>query len=638
MKLLTIVTLLSSLYLTTLPSLASEQIADEKEAAQQRAELIRKDYSKFEYRIPMRDGKFLFTSVYVPRDASSTKPYPILLVRTPYTVAPYGADKYRSALGPTSEFEKEGFIFAFQDVRGTTMSEGEFVNMRPHNDHKVGSSDIDESSDTYDSIEWMIKHLPNNNGKVGQWGISYPGFYTSAGAIDSHPALKAVSPQAPIADWFKGDDMHRNGAFNEQLAFSFFSFFGKPRPVPMEPSGGAGFDYGTPDAYQFYLEMGPLSNVNKTHFKDGIPFWNEIAQHPNYDSFWQTRNLLPHLKNIKAAVMTVGGWYDTEDLYGPLQTYKAIEKMNPGIHNTLVMGPWTHGGWIRTSGEKVGDANFGFKTSLSFQALELNFFKQHLKGGVKTAIPEAYVFETGANRWREFETWPPLNTEAKTLYFHANGQLNFEPPKVNEAAYDEYLSDPAHPVPYTTEITDRWSSQYIAADQRYAAMRPDVITYQSDVLERDLTFAGPLEASLFVATTGNDADFIVKLIDVNPNKMDTPAGEINRGAQQTLVRGEPFRARFRDSFEHPKAMVPNQTTQVKFALNDVLHTFQRGHRIMVQIHSTWFPFIDRNPQTYVDNIFEAKSADFIKATHKVVHDGKQNSALKVMVLPSLDAK
>ncbi|WMW80450.1 CocE/NonD family hydrolase [Undibacterium cyanobacteriorum] len=618
--------------------LVSANLADEKDAAALRAEYIRKNYTKFEYRIPARDGKLLFTSIYVPNDASPTKTYPILLVRTPYTVAPYGADKYKTRLGPSADFEKDGFIFAFQDVRGKNMSEGEFVNMRPHIDKKNSKNDVDESSDTYDSIDWMIKNIAGNNGRVGQWGISYPGFYTSAGVIDSHPALKAVSPQAPIADWFRGDDMHRNGAFNVQLAFSFFSSFGKPRPEPTDQPGSGGFDWGTPDAYQFFLELGPLSNANARYFKNGIPFWNELMQHPNYDSYWQAKNLLPHLKNIKAAVMTVGGWYDTEDLYGPLQTYKAIKKNNPGISNTLVMGPWVHGGWQSTAGDKVGDANFGFKTSQNYQAIEFAFFKHHLKGGDKPALPEAWVFETGANRWRSFDAWPPANTKTKSLYFHANGKLSFEMPSSNTVAFDEYISDPAKPVPYTTEITNRWSNQYVAADQRFAASRPDVLVYQSEVLDRDITFAGPIEANLLVSTTGSDADFVVKLIDVNPNRMEAAPGEPNRGAQQTLVRGEPFRARFRESFEHPKALTPGEPTKVKFAINDVMHTFQRGHRIMIQIQSSWFPFIDRNPQTFVDNIYEAKESDFVKANHRLYRSGMDLSSIKVQVLPALDTK
>ncbi|MDP1978399.1 CocE/NonD family hydrolase [Undibacterium sp.] len=617
-------------------TIVSASISDDKtDAVKLRAEYIRKNYSKFEYRIPMRDGKLLFTAVYMPNDASASKRYPILMNRTPYSVAPYGADQYRTMLGPTADYEKEGFIFAFQDVRGTFMSEGEFVNMRPHMAQKKSRTDIDESSDTFDSIEWMLRHLPNNNGKFGQWGSSYPGFYASAGAIDGHPALKAISPQAPIADWFRGDDMHRNGAFNLQMAFNFFYSFGQPRPQPTVSKGWKNFNFGTPDGYQFFLDLGSVANANARHFKNGIPFWNEIIVHPNYDEFWQSRNILPHLKNIKAAVLTVGGWYDTEDLYGPLNTYKSIEKQNPGIQNTLVIGPWTHGGWYRTDGDKVGDTNFGYKTVQTYQPVELAFFKHYLKTGDKPTLAEAWMFETGANRWRGFDSWPPKESKDKALYFQANGKLSFSAPTNQEALFEEYVSDPAKPVPYTTEIGTRWSNQYIAADQRFASSRPDVLTWQSEVLEKDVTLAGPLNADLFVSVTGSDADFVVKLIDVNPPNLEIDA-QTNRGNQQTLVRGEPFRARYRDGFETAKAMQPNQMTKVKFAINDVLHTFKRGHRIMVQVQSSWFPFIDRNPQSFVPNIYEARDSDFIKATHKVYFGSQQPSALHVKVLPALD--
>lgn len=612
--------------------------AAQNEAAQQRAAYIREHYTKFEYRIPMRDGTHLFTAVYLPNDASPQKTYPLLLVRTPYSVGPYGAANYRDALGPTAAYEKDGFIFVFQDVRGRYLSEGEFVNMRPHIAHKKTPTDIDESSDTWDSIEWLIRHLPHHNGKVGQWGISYPGYYTSAGAIDSHPALKAVSPQAPIADWFRGDDMHRNGAFNLQMAFGFFYGFGQPRPQPSERRGWKEFDFGTPDGYRFFLDLGSVANANRNLLKDGIPFWNEIAAHPNYDAFWQSRNILLHLKNIKAAVLTVAGWYDSEDLYGPLQTHRAIGKLNPGTPNQLIVGPWVHGGWTRSDGDKVGDAEFGYKTSLAYQPLELAFFQHHLKGGATPALPKAWMFETGANRWRGFDAWPPQAARSERLYFHGNGQLSFTPPAASESAYDEYLSDPAKPVPYTTETGTHWSKNFVAADQRFADSRPDVLSWQSAPLERDVTLAGPLTAELFVSTSGSDADFVVKLIDVNPPDMPAADGTPNRGNQQTLVRGEPFRGRFRDSFETPQAFVPNQPTRVQFELNDVLHTFQRGHRIMVQVQSSWFPFIDRNPQSFVPNIFEAKDSDFIKATQRVYHQPAQPSALKVQVLPALDQK
>ena len=607
----------------------------------ERAEYIRSHYTKFEYRIPMRDGTKLFTAVYVPNDARPGRRYPFLLTRTPYSVAPYGTDRYARKLGPTAQYEKEGFIFAFQDVRGQHMSEGEFVDVRPHLSKKHGPQDIDESSDTYDTIEWLMKNVPDNNGRVGQWGISYPGFYASAGAIDSHPALKAVSPQAPIADWF-WDDMHRHGAFNLVLAFNFFSSFGRPRPRPTDSEDWKRFEHGTPDGYQFFLDMGPLSNADTRYFKGDIAFWKDIVAHPNYDAFWQTRNLLPHLKNIKAAMMVVGGWYDTEDLYGPLRTYAAIEKQNPGISNTLVMGPWPHGGWTRTDGSALGDAEFGFQTSDLYQELEFAFFKHHLKGGEKPDLPEALVFETGANRWRRFDAWPPKQVREARLYFQPKGGLSFTAPTSTGESFDEYVSDPSRPVPFTAEITTGWIKSYMTEDQRFAARRPDVLIYQTEPLEKDLTLAGPLEAELWVSTTGTDADWVVKLIDVNPGKMpgfsreDAEAGKRNRGGQQTLVRGEPCRGRFRESYSEPKPFKPGEVTKVRFVINDVFHTFKRGHRVMIQVQSSWFPFIDRNPQTFVPNIFEAKEEDFVRAFHRVYHSAAHPSALEVNVLPATD--
>jgi hypothetical protein len=610
--------------------------------SEERVEYIRSRYTKFEYRIPMRDGARLFTAVYVPNDASAGKRYPILLLRTPYTVSPYGADRYSKRIGPSAAYEKEGFIFAYQDVRGRNMSEGEFVNVRPQRGAKRGPKEIDESTDAYDTIDWLVKNVPHNNSRVGMWGISYPGLYASAGAIDSHPALKAVSPQAPIADWF-WDDMYRHGAFNLALAFNFFSSFGKPRPQPIANEEWERFEHGTPDSYQFFMEMGPLSNADARHFKGGISFWNDIVAHPNYDDFWKARNILPHLRNIKAAVLTVGGWYDTEDLYGPLRTYSAIEKQNPGISNMLMMGPWPHGGWMRTEGKSLGDAEFGFATSNTYLELSLSFFKHHLKGGENPNLPEALVFETGANRWRRFDAWPPKNVREARLYFQPKEALSFSAPSGSgPSLFDEFISDPARPVPYTAEITPDWAKNYMTEDQRFASRRPDVLVFQTEPLTQDLTLAGPLEADLWVSTTGTDADWVIKLIDVNPGKMqgwtkaDDEAGKKNRGSQQALVRGEPFRGRFRESYSEPKPFKPGEPTRVRFTINDVFHTFQRGHRVMIQVQSSWFPFIDRNPQTFVPNIFQAKESDFVKATHRVYRSPSQPSFVKVNVLPAAD--
>lgn len=615
---------------------AVRSAAQRHAVARERAEYIRSHYAKYEYRVPMRDGVKLFTSVYVPYDKSQKHPF--LILRTPYSVGPYGSDNYKDRLGPHAEFEREGFIFVFQDVRGHFMSEGRFVNMRPHIARKRGPDDVDESTDTYDTIEWLLHNVEGNNGRAGMWGISYPGFYCSAGAIDSHPALKAVSPQAPIADWF-WDDMHHHGAFILNLTFDFFSNFGA-LPDTLYTEWPERFDHKTPDGYQFFMELGPLKNANEKYFHGEIGFWNEIAEHPNYDEFWQARNIMPHLRNIEAATMVVGGWFDAEDLYGSLNTYRSIEEKNPKSYNVLVMGPWSHGGWMRTDGDTLGDADFGFKTSDYFREnVDLQFFNHFLKGEGDLDLPEALMFETGANRWREFDEWPPREAQERGLYLQPGGGLSFEPPAAEHGAtaagYDEYISDPKEPVPFTQEITTRWTKTYMTEDQRFAARRPDVLTYRSEILDEDLTIAGPLRADLFVSTTGSASDFVVKLIDVYPNEVPYYNPERdwkNKGAMQQLVRGEVFRGRFRESYEHPKPFTPNEVTSVSFELQDILHTFKRGHRIMIQIQSTWFPLVDRNPQKYVPNIFEAREDDFIAVTNRVYHSEEYPSRLEVGVL------
>jgi putative CocE/NonD family hydrolase len=606
--------------------------------ADERSDYIRTHYTKYELKIPMRDGAKLFTSVYVPNDAKSDRSYPILLLRTPYSVGPYGIDLYKGTLGPSVEFEKSGYIFAFQDVRGRYMSEGEFVNMRPQIESKQGTQ-FDESSDTFDTIEWLIANIKHNNGRVGQWGISYPGFYASAGAIDSHPALKAVSPQAPIADWFF-DDFHRNGAFVLPMGFNFFSSFGASRPGPT-PIGAERFNHGTKDGYQFFLQLGPLQNVNKKYFNGRIAFWNEIAAHPNYDEFWQSRNLLPHLKNISASVLTVGGWYDTEDLYGPLQTYAAIEKMNPKAQNRIVMGPWSHGGWNSGDGAKLGSASFGFPTAKWFRdQVQFPFFEYHLKDQGTLGLAEATVFETGSNRWREFDAWPPTEGKPRKIHFATGGLLSEQSPATNPAAeaFDEFVSDPSKPVPYTMEITSAWAKDYMTEDQRFAAWRPDVLVYRGETLREDLTIAGSITADLWVSTSAGDADWIVKVIDEFPGepltglKPNDPASEAYPSGRQQLLRAGVMRGRFREDLSTPKPFVPNQPTRVQIKLDDILHTFPVGHRLMIQIQSTWFPFIDRNPQKFVENIFDAKEADFIKANHRLYRSPDHPSRIEFSVL------
>lgn len=582
-------------------------------------------YNKTEQLITMRDGVKLFTAIYTPKDQSQR--YPIMLNRTPYTVSPYGPNAYKEALGPSEHFQKEKYIFVYQDVRGKFMSEGEFVDVRPYKPKKAGPKDFDESSDTYDTIEWLVKNVPNNNGRVGMWGISYPGFYTSMGAIDAHPALRAASPQAPIADWFIGDDFHHNGALFLPHTFNFFASFGKPRPKPTTEFPER-FVHGTSDGYRFFLDLGPLSNVNSKYFKGEITFWNDVISHPNYDDYWQARNIRPHLRNIKPAVMTVGGWFDAEDLFGALETYKTIEAGNPGARNTLVMGPWFHGGWARSDGDQLGSVSFGQKTSLAYrETVELPFFNCLLKDKCDRQLPEAMVFETGSNQWRMYDSWPPKNVESRELYLNANGGLTFVPPSAGATGFDEYISDPARPVPYINDIAIGMTREYMVDDQRFAATRPDVLVYQTEVLDRDVTFAGPIKATLFVSTSGTDSDFIVKLIDVFPNSAPE-----KMGGYQMLVRGEPMRARFRNSFAKPEAMEPNQITKIEFTLPDVNHAFLRGHRIMVQIQSSWFPLVDRNPQKFVD-IYRATEADFQKATQRVYRGrGANASRLTVNVL------
>ncbi len=622
------------------PVLAQERKLSEKE--KELATWIKANYTKHEYRILMRDGARLFTSVYTPKDASATQTYPILLRRTPYSVAPYGEDQYPSDLGPSEQLARAKYVFAYQDVRGRFMSEGDYVNMRPHNPKKA-RTDIDESTDTYDTIDWLVKNALFNNGKVGMYGISYPGFYVAAGMIDAHPALKAASPQAPIADWFIGDDFHHNGALYLPHMFNFFIVFGKARPE-LTSKWPPRFEHGTPDGYEFFKTVEPLPLINEKYYKDEIAFWNEVVQHPNYDAFWQARSLPQHLKNIKPAVMTVGGWFDAEDLYGALHTYAAVEKQSPGATNSLVIGPWFHGGWSRSAGDSLGDVRFNVNTGEFYrQNIEFPFFEYHLKGKGQPDLPEAYVFETGTNQWRRYDSWPPRDVTKKTLYFGANGKLSFEPPAEGGDAFDEYVSDPAKPVPFIDNIAIGMTREHMVADQRLQGRRPDVLIYRTEPLEEDVTFAGPIQPSLQVSTTGTDSDWVVKLIDVYPPDFpDTTEDEpteghyvakVHRGGYQQLVRGDVMRGRYRNSYEKPEPFTPGKVTKVEYIMPDVNHTFRRGHRIMVQVQSSWFPLVDLNPQKFVD-IYTAKAADFQKATQRVYHSRSAPSSVNVWVLGS----
>jgi putative CocE/NonD family hydrolase len=595
---------------------------------------VRAHYTKYEYQIPMRDGVKLFTAVYVPKDSSQA--YPLLIVRTPYSVSPYGADHYPKRLGPAPVFQRDGFIFVNQDVRGRYMSEGTFEEMTPHKDDKKSPKDVDESTDTYDTIEWLLHHVAGNNGKAGIWGISYPGFFAASGIIDSHPALKAASPQAPVTDLYMGDDAYHNGAFMLAANFGFYTFF-KPRSEIAPPAHEPRFDYGTNDGYDFYLHMGPLSNAKKLYLKDTNSYWDDQVVHPNYDQYWKSRNISAHMKNVRCAVLTVGGWFDAEDLVGPRKIFHAIAQFNPAASNKLVLGPWAHGGWASAEGDHLGDVNFAANTSDFYnEKILLPFFREHLKGAGDANLPAAYAFETGSNVWRRYDSWPPKNTKPFTLYLRADGRLSPEAPSDTKTAFDEYVSDPNRPVPFVNFPTTDVPQSYMDADQRFAAKRPDVLVYQTGPLKEDVTVSGPISPRLWVSTSGTDSDFVVKLIDVYPMDFRNPdpnPKEVEMGGYQQLVRGEPFRGKFRNSFEKPEPFTPNQATAINFSLPDINHSFRRGHRIMIQIQSTWFPLVDRNPQKFL-SIPEATDSDFAKATERVYRSTENPTSITFPLLNS----
>jgi uncharacterized protein len=614
-------------------------------------EYVKSHYTKYEYRIPMRDGVKLFASVYAPQVGAfkDAGPYPFLVTRTPYSCQPYGEDKYPERVGPSVELMEAGYIFVCEDVRGRTASEGAFQEMNPHIDDKKSAKDVDESSDMYDTVDYLLKHVPNNNGKVGITGISYPGFYTSASIIDSHPAIKAASPQAPMTDLFFNDDGYHGGAFMLGANYGFYRFFA-PQKNPIIPAGGPRGEVvpssENPDTYATLLAAGSTENLDKgkDYLKGENWLFHDQLMHSTYDQYWHKRDLSRHMKGVHAAVMTVGGWFDAEDLSGPFKTFHAIDALNPGAVNTLVVGPWTHGGWSRTDGDRLGDVTFNAKTAAFYRAqIELPFFEFYLKGKGGEPLPKAYVFETGSNVWKKYDAWPPKPAAAKTLYFHADGKLSFEAP-TDKTGVDEYLSDPAHPVPFVGYPTDTVPQRYMADDQRFAATRPDVLVYESEPLTEDVTIAGPVRPKLKIASTSTDADFVVKLIDVYPydypeptgtdagNKRIVGAAPVVMGGYQQLVRGEPMRAKFRDSWEKPAPLVPGKMVSVNSEMPDVNHTFRTGHRIMVQVQSSWFPLVDRNPQTFVDIPF-AKPEQFVKATESVYRSAGAASGVEVLVMP-----
>ena len=597
---------------------------------------VREHYTKYEYRIPMRDGVRLFTAVYVPKDQSQK--WPFLFNRTPYSVGPYGVENYAQRLA-TLELMQAGYIFVNQDVRGRNMSEGKFVEESPYKDHK-GPKDTDETTDMYDTIEFLLKTVANNNGRVGIWGISYPGFYTAASIIDSHPAIKAASPQAPMVDLFRGDDAYHGGAFMLNANYGFYNFF-QPQKNPTEEQKGLYIRHNTSNGYELLLKAGNLQDIDRKLLEGRNPLFTDQSRHNTMDAFWKQRDLVPRMKNVHCAVLTVGGWFDAEDLQGPLSLYKAIGDLNPGTVNLLVEGPWVHGGWSRYEGHKLGNADFAQNTGDFYRAhILLPFFEKYLKDKTTEELPKAYVFETGTNVWRKYDAWPPAKAAKKKLYLTPGGGVSFAEPS-NAAGYDEYISDPNHPVPFVGYQTLDVPQEYMVSDQRFAETRPDVLVYQSEVLDEDVTIAGPVNPRLWVSTSGTDSDWVVKLIDVYPQKEpeerrrragnDVPVPETDLAGWEQLIRGEPFRGKFRHSWEKPEAFVPGKVEEIAFAMPDVNHTFRRGHRIMVQVQSSWFPLVDRNPQTFTE-IPTAKPEEFKKATERVYHEKGHLSGIDVLVV------
>jgi uncharacterized protein len=593
---------------------------------------VRANYIKTEAYIPMRDGIKLYTAIYSPKDAG---PFPILMQRTPYSCWPYGANNYPQRLGPNLSLMKEKYIFVYQDARGRYKSEGNFEEMTPAKDVKKSNKDVDESSDTYDTIDWLLKNT-SNNGKAGMWGISFPGFYSSAALPNAHPSLKAVSPQAPMSDEFVGDDCNHNGAFFLLDNFSFYSGFDGPKIDSGEdykPFFTARYN----DAYQYFLDIGPLKKVNSSSFfYDPASTWRQVIAHDTYSEFWQKKNIRNHLKNIKPAVLIVGGWFDAEDLFGALKTYAAIEKQSPGNDTRLVMGPWTHGAWAANSWKSFGAFQFGSDLNRYFQdEIETKFFNYYLKDKGSFNQPEVMVFETGSNQWRSYNTWPPSNSQPVSYYLQSNGGLTAAKPKETKSV-SEYVSDPNKPVPYTATIMGRRNNEYMVEDQRFAAQRPDVLVFQTDSLTEDITLTGEIAANLFVSMTSTDADFIVKVIDVWPANSSLPAAQagqrpLQMGGYQQMIRAEVFRGKFRNSYSNPQPFIKDKIEKVSFKLNEVAHTFKKGHRIMVQVQSSWFPLVDRNPQKF-GNIVNMDAKDFQKATIRIWHDAKNSSNIILPIL------
>ncbi|HEY4327692.1 MAG TPA: CocE/NonD family hydrolase [Mucilaginibacter sp.] len=581
------------------------------------------NYIKKEVSIPMRDGVKLFTSIYIPKDQSEK--HPILMTRTPYSCSPYGQAYRPYWRNFQIKYCREGYIMVTQDIRGRWMSEGTFEVVRPCNPNKKTNKDIDEASDSYDTIDWLVKNIENNNGNVGVSGISFPGFYATEAALSGHPALKAVSPQAPVTDRFFGDDDHHNGVLFLLDAFDFHVGFGfsQPRLHPTTKPAKT-FDIPELDNYAWYLNMGALPNFTKVT-GDSLAFWSNMMKHPNLDDWWKIRDARSGIKDVRPAMLIVGGLFDAEDGYGTWNTYQALVKQSPATNSKLVVGPWYHGQWASRDGSHLGNIHFGSKTNEWYTSnIEIPFFNYYLKGeGNTDTISKATIFFSGENKWRKFKQWPPADITPTPVYLEANNKLSSKPSGSGKSTFDSYISDPAKPVPYADKIHFFRTREYMDDDQRFAARRPDVLVFSSDTLTGDITLAGPVVSDLMISLSSTDADFVVKLVDVLPaNTPNDPVDKYPMGNYQMLVRAEIMRGRYRNSFSAPEAFVPRKPTEVKFTMPDVAHTFKKGHRIMIQVQSTWFPLADRNPQQFID-IYHAKDVDFIKETIKVYHDSSK---------------
>jgi putative CocE/NonD family hydrolase len=581
-------------------------------------------FDRTEAMVPMRDGAKLFTTVHVPKEPKG--PVPLILVRTPYGI---DGRAERNMTNYLKEFADDGYAIAFQDIRGRFKSDGTFVMTRPPRDRSDPKA-VDEASDTHDTIDWLLKTVKGNNGRVGMLGVSYPGWLTAVALLDPHPALKAVSPQASPADMFLGDDFHHNGAFRLSYGFEYVAMMETDKT-------NTNFKFDTFDTYDWYLKLGALSNVNRRHFHGQLPTWNDFVAHPNYDAFWKKQSLEPRLNAVTVPTLNVAGWYDQEDFRGPLKIYAGLEKRDAGNRNFLVVGPWNHGGWTAGAGDRLGRVAFGSATGSHFRSkIQAPFFHYYLKDQGTPPPAEARVFRTGSNTWENFDRWPPKSAAARKLYFHPNGKLAFDPPAEAVPGFDEYVSDPANPVPYRprpvrpTYPGPEWPV-WMTQDQRFAHGRPDVLTYASDPLAEDLTVAGSMTVKLFASTSGTDCDWMVRLIDAYPEEYPADPG---MGGYQLLIAGEPVRARFRKSFEKPEPVTAGAVEEYAIDLNGGSHRFRKGHRVMVQVSSTWFPLIDRNPQAYVPNIFEATDADFRKATQRVFRTPKFASHVALDALPA----